>query len=417
VKKIAAKKFTWVSLYQVGGHWRCTTCRIAGRRITRRLGRRQSLAERFAAQASGWIEQWKARLLTEQKLLALLGESLPVDGLLRQYESHLKGRGRDRDYVQTIVPRIRIVLERGSITRADGITHDAVTCALESLKAGGRDGREGRLLSEQTLQHYARAIRQFVAYLMRPPHKLYDVDPLHGLEACRVEKIARPRRAPTPMELAILLTHVRTKGNATFGLSGEDRAMLYAFAIATGLRAGELREIRVGWVDLEQGVVAVPGDCTKNGEPAHQPLPQWLISRARPWLLGRGPNEKLWRKMPTQPAIALRADQVTARSEWIGAALSSEERRRRMRSEVLLYRTDAGYFDFHALRHAYVTRVVSSGATVKTAQSLARHSDPKLTIGLYSHVEAAGLRSQVDAAIPDPHAVDAVDAKWAQAHL
>ena len=35
----------------------------------------------------------------------------------------------------------------------------------------------------------------------------------------------------------------------------------------------------------------------------------------------------------------------------------------------------------HAARHTYVSRVVESGASVKTCQELARHSDPTLTIG------------------------------------
>ena len=41
--------------------------------------------------------------------------------------------------------------------------------------------------------------------------------------------------------------------------------------------------------------------------------------------------------------------------------------------------------DFHALRHTYITNVVNSPASVKVMQELARHSDPKLTIGRYAH--------------------------------
>ena len=40
--------------------------------------------------------------------------------------------------------------------------------------------------------------------------------------------------------------------------------------------------------------------------------------------------------------------------------------------------------DFHSLRHGYVSRIVDGGASVKEAQELARHSDPRLTMG-YAH--------------------------------
>jgi hypothetical protein len=49
------------------------------------------------------------------------------------------------------------------------------------------------------------------------------------------------------------------------------------------------------------------------------------------------------------------------------------------------FETDAGVADFHALRHAYITSLVASGAHVKTVQVLARHLTPDLAIRLYAH--------------------------------
>jgi len=61
---------------------------------------------------------------------------------------------------------------------------------------------------------------------------------------------------------------------------------------------------------------------------------------------------------------------------------------------------DGTTLDFHALRHTYVSRVLQSGATVKVAQELARHSDPKLTIGRYSHVRLHDLSKALDGIQP-----------------
>jgi hypothetical protein len=40
------------------------------------------------------------------------------------------------------------------------------------------------------------------------------------------------------------------------------------------------------------------------------------------------------------------------------------------------------YADFHALRHSFVALLDKSGATLKEAMQLARHSDPKLTMAV-----------------------------------
>ena len=61
--------------------------------------------------------------------------------------------------------------------------------------------------------------------------------------------------------------------------------------------------------------------------------------------------------------------------------------------------------DFHALRHAFISNVVSSGASPKVAQQLARHSTISLTMDTYTHVQMHGERSALDA-LPDLPGVD-----------
>ena len=48
--------------------------------------------------------------------------------------------------------------------------------------------------------------------------------------------------------------------------------------------------------------------------------------------------------------------------------------------------------DFHSTRHTYISGIVAGGASVKTAQELARHSSPALTIGRYSHARLHDLQ-------------------------
>ena len=52
--------------------------------------------------------------------------------------------------------------------------------------------------------------------------------------------------------------------------------------------------------------------------------------------------------------------------------------------------------DFHALRATYITLLVKGGATVRVAQELARHSDPKLTMNTYTKLGIHDLTGALD---------------------
>ena len=56
--------------------------------------------------------------------------------------------------------------------------------------------------------------------------------------------------------------------------------------------------------------------------------------------------------------------------------------------------------DMHSLRHGYVTTLVKAGVPVKTLQTLARYSDPKLTLNVYSHLTLFDTAAALDA-LPD----------------
>ena len=61
------------------------------------------------------------------------------------------------------------------------------------------------------------------------------------------------------------------------------------------------------------------------------------------------------------------------------------------------YRDDEGRVcDFHSLRHSYITLLERSGAHPKVAQELARHSDIRLTMQVYTHTRLHDLAGAVE---------------------
>jgi hypothetical protein len=53
------------------------------------------------------------------------------------------------------------------------------------------------------------------------------------------------------------------------------------------------------------------------------------------------------------------------------------------------------FADFHALRDSYIALLDKSGATLKEAMQLARHSDPKLTMAVYGRAQLHDLGAAV----------------------
>ncbi len=142
-------------------------------------------------------------------------------------------------------------------------------------------------------------------------------------------------------------------------------------AICSGLRANELRSLRYRHLDPVRGGLCLEASWTKNRKPRFQPLRSGLLKRLIEAGAGRQPEDELF-FVPTQPAREFYRDLDRA-----GIARNVP---------------GLGKVDFHALRTAYTTLLVESEATLKEAQSLARHSDPRLTMNVYAKARTDRLQ-------------------------
>jgi integrase len=57
--------------------------------------------------------------------------------------------------------------------------------------------------------------------------------------------------------------------------------------------------------------------------------------------------------------------------------------------------------DSHSLRHLFMTSLERAGVSPKMAQTLARHSDSRLTLGVYTHVELPDRFAAIES-LPGP---------------
>ena len=313
----------------------------------------------------------------------------PIDHHVADFCKDLLARDRTPKHVDMTVSRVQFIIERCSTTHASLVPSE-VQEAISSIRDAGR--------SLETCNSYLRAIKSFSKWLRR--EKRMPDDPLATLKAYNTSTDPRHvRRELTNEELGYLLNFVEGHTKPTHNMAGPDRAMLYRAALGTGFRAGELRSLKRDSFDLasDSPAITVEAAYSKRRRQDQQPIRADLAELLRPWLEGFDHNAHVFGRMPRNMAKSFRADLAAARAEWIEAAETKAEKERRQESDFLRYEDSIGrVIDFHATRHTYISNVVASGASVKTAQELSRHSDPRLTINRYSHTRLHDLRQALE---------------------
>ena len=120
-------------------------------------------------------------------------------------------------------------------------------------------------------------------------------------------------------------------------------------------------------------------------------------------------SKKWWGRFTDSIGREKRVPLSTDKRVWISEAANEKERKQREASDFLKYRDSQGRFaDFHSLRHTFVTNLCKADISPKTAQTLARHGDIRLTMNIYTHVDE---QEQADAIARLP-GLDGKKGKW-----
>jgi len=346
------------------------------------------IAARFAAESAlrreGVVDPSDDRYAVEGRR--------PIAQQLTDYVASLKAQRRDDEYITQTEARAKKVIGLCHADRPSCLTASAVQRAIGQLRDAGK--------SLSTCNSYLRSIKGFTSWLYADKRIRRDaLEQLAGYN--EQEEKRRQRRELTSDELVRLISAtISYTDPVRHSLSGPDRAMLYHVALGTGFRAGELRSLTTDSFNLDSDppTITVAATHSKRRRTDVQPIHRRLADMLRDWLANKPIGQAVFAKMPGGTARMLRADLAAARKAWIDEAGNDpKERERREKSDFLAYRNSAGeVFDFHATRHAYISSIVNSGASVKVAQELARHSTPVLTIGRYAHTRLNDLCGALD---------------------
>lgn len=291
-----------------------------------------------------------------------------------------KARVPSEAQTKLTVQRVRDLLAGCGFEFPHDLNADAPAKLARWLQGRTRLPRKEGGLSAQTAEFVLAAARRFARWISgKAPVRadLFDAVPGFDPENDRVHL----RRDISPAELAQLLEATRNNTRAIRGLDGEGRYFLYLIAFSSGFRAGELAVLAPENFDLDAlpPTVALPAKQTKNKRPVVQPLPPGVANQLRAFLRGRPEGHPVWRgTWSERPVSVLRRDLKAAGIPYVVPSIDGPR-----------------FADFHALRHSFVSALANAGVGPKELQELARHGDPRLTLGVYAHARPEALGAAV----------------------
>jgi integrase len=285
-----------------------------------------------------------------------------------------------QEQVKLVVQRVRDLIGGCDFVVPGDLNADAPAKLSKYIHGRlGRPRKEGGL-SAQSATFFLAAARRFARWISgKAPVRPDLFDGLPGFNPDNDRRHAR--REVAPDELARLIDTTRVSVVVIRDLDGPARAMLYLVAFATGYRAGELAELNPENFDLDAEIpsAVLPARLTKNKKRARQPLPPGVAYQLREFLVGKPAGQPVWPgTWSERPVSVLCRDLKAAKVPYVVETIDGPR-----------------YADFHALRHSYLSALAAAGVGVKELQELARHSDPRLTLGIYTHARAESLGASV----------------------
>ena len=299
--------------------------------------------------------------------LELQAAGLPVEGdtadanptrLIEEYESELQRRGSAPRHVSGTTQRIKTIV--GKAKRLADVTPATIRKALARVAADA---------APTTVNGYRLALSGFYTWLVREGR--WPSNPVKQVAPVKVKGKKRERRALTAKELGRLLK-----------AAPPHRALVYRVAATTGLRRSELAALRWADIDLKAATARVRATTSKNRREALQPLPNGTVAALN---TARGE-----RQLPSAPVFASIPGTPTLRTD--------------LKAAKIPYETEDGFADLHSLRVTYATMLARAGVSLVQAQTLMRHSDPKLTANIYTRLRLDDGHAAVARIDIGPHA-------------
>ncbi len=343
---------------------------FADRRLSEGLGRNiealincKSAGLEPDSKLNQWIETMPDSLL--RKLVSwgiMTGQraeiTKPLTEHIDDYVKVLGAKGFSGDYVVRTENRLKKIVKDCRFYFFRDITKSAVEIYSGKLKADK--------YSDTSRGHYLDCLKTFLNWAQLDQR--INTNPLATLT--KPARDSAKKGVLTPEQFIHLIRHTFEKNVLVGNTTGQERAVLYMLAGTTGLRRNELLSLTWDCINLsgDNAFVRVKASIAKNGKEALQPIPPAMIAILQALKAHTRPND---------------VDRVfVSFSKWINTAELIKADLEA--AEIKLIDKDGNEICFHSLRNSYISFLANSATPAKVVQTLARHSDPRLTFNTYA---------------------------------
>lgn len=318
--------------------------------------------EQMLAQLEKTADQQRAGILPKN----LEDHRRQLSDLLNDFVDVLRSRDSSQRHIDDTERMLRAILKGCRWKQPGDMNSDRLASFLKGLRS-----RKKKPLSTASSNHYLTAAKAFSRWIAERLHLPHALAPLRRMNTATDRR--RVRRALSDEDFARLLSTTEASSAMVCGFTGVERARLYLLAAYTGFRASELASIKAEAFSIQDSILVVAGYSKRRRED-RLPLHPDVAKKLAEWIATRPPGKPLWNTTWAKNRHA--ADMLKHDLPTIGQP----------------YQDSAGlYFDFHALRHQFVTALARAGVHPRTAQALARHSDINLTMKAYTHLDQEEL--------------------------
>jgi integrase len=354
--------------------------------------RDEQAAKQVLAKWEREVEQIRAGTLTVKSLAAAKRSREPIETHFAAFKRLQQAKQVSAVYLKNSMAALRRVAADCRFTTLADLDADPFVAWLTDRTADGMAARTRNGFREAWI-----IFANWCVETDRLPENPFMSLPRANVKADRRKK----RRALTEGELDRLLSVARTRAldarlrktqsdgeaklspeyRAKLERDGRDRALIYKTYLLTGLRFSELRSLTVGQVRFDNPPrIELNAADEKNRKGSVIPLRPDLANELRAYLDGRGYSARSSDRLLPVPLHLVR--HLTADLKAAGIPKVDEQ---------------GCVVDVHGLRHTFNTLLAKGGVHQRVAQELMRHSDPRLTANVYTHLRVSDTAGALDA--------------------
>ena len=376
--------------------------------------RDRQAAEKVLADKLTDVEKVKAGVMSHGEITAAGHLDVPIGRHTKNYLAHLsaktvRGKRVSAKHVRHVRKQLARLVRECRLRTLRDINRDVVRRWMDKTAQTARDPEDPKSLpvSARTINMHRAAIVAFCNWCISEGR--LAAHPLAGLPKAEEAEPARKRRPLTedeisrllkaaqerPLRDALTIRRGKNKGKLLAKVSaserrrlqrvGQCRALVYKFMMLTGLRRSEAASVTVGALCLDEDspYVHVEGKHAKSGRAATLPLRGDLADDLRKHI-ARMAEANREAVSPDTPLFDIDWRNLLRTFNLDLAAAGIPKRDAQGRT-----------VDVHSLRHTFATLLARNGVSPGVAQRLMRHSDIRLTMNTYTHLDLADTASAV----------------------